>query len=190
MIFDPLDGSSNIDSAFSVGTTFSILPRPMDVDYQDVTGWVLQPGSKQVAAGYVVYGSSTVLVYSAGNGVHGFTLDPMVGAFLSEPRKHPDSLAGENIIRSTTPICIRFPAGIESFWPTAHSGRIRARNYGVRYVGSMVADVHRTLLKGGIFLYPLTATSGRKTETAVRSNPIAFLWNRPAAWRPMADDGS
>src|SRR5882762_5281684 len=82
VVFDPLDGSSNIDVNVSVGTTFSILRRPEEADLSDVTKWVLQPGSKQVAAGYVVYGSSTILVYSAGNGVHGFTLDPSIGAYL------------------------------------------------------------------------------------------------------------
>src|SRR5204862_7875317 len=82
VIFDPLDGSSNIDVNVSVGTTFSILRRPEDVDDRDVGRWVLQPGSKQVAAGYVVYGPSTTLVYSVGNGVHGFTLDPAIGAYV------------------------------------------------------------------------------------------------------------
>src|SRR6185503_19373092 len=86
VIFDPLDGSSNIDVNVSVGTTFSILRRPEEVDCDDPEQWLLQPGKKQVAAGYVVYGSSTILVYSVGLGVHGFTLDPSVGAFiLSHP---------------------------------------------------------------------------------------------------------
>ncbi|HTU26431.1 MAG TPA: class 1 fructose-bisphosphatase, partial [Pirellulales bacterium] len=82
VIFDPLDGSSNIDVAGAVGTTFSILRRPAESAPEDVTRWVLQPGSRQVAAGYVVYGASTVLVYTVGNGVHGFTLDPAIGAYV------------------------------------------------------------------------------------------------------------
>ena len=82
VIFDPLDGSSNIDVNVSVGTTFSIFRKPDDADYHDPMPWILQPGSKQVCAGYVVYGSSTVLVYTVGSGVHGFTLDPNVGAFV------------------------------------------------------------------------------------------------------------
>ncbi len=86
VVFDPLDGSSNIDVAVSVGTTFSVLRRPDGATCDEPEKWVLQPGSRQIAAGYVVYGSSTMLVYSVGNGVHGFTLDPSVGAFvLSHP---------------------------------------------------------------------------------------------------------
>ncbi len=185
VIFDPLDGSSNIDSAVSVGTTFSILTRPMDADYQDVTGWVLQPGSKQVAAGYVVYGSSTVLVYSAGNGVHGFTLDPMVGAFL---------LSHENI-RIPSPgkyysvndaNLNSFPAGYRTFLDLARSGGL-GQAYGARYIGSMVADVHRTLLNGGIFLYPPTAQHpGGKLRLLYEANPIAFLVEQAGG---MATDG-
>src|SRR5690606_13208708 len=82
VIFDPLDGSSNIDVNVSVGTTFSILRRPVGVDLDDHSRWVLQPGRKQVAAGYVLYGSSTILVYTVGDGVHGFTLEPSIGAFV------------------------------------------------------------------------------------------------------------
>ena len=82
VVFDPLDGSSNIDVNVSVGTTFSILRKPDEVTKDNPEAWVLQPGSKQIAAGYVVYGSSTILVYSAGHGVHGFTLDPSIGAYV------------------------------------------------------------------------------------------------------------
>jgi fructose-1,6-bisphosphatase I len=185
VIFDPLDGSSNIDSAVSVGTTFSILRRPVDADFQDVSTWVLQPGSKQVAAGYVVYGSSTVLVYSAGNGVHGFTLDPMIGAFL---------LSHENIripehgkyYSVNDAHCDSFPEGYRKYLALLRSGGL-GHPYGARYIGSMVADVHRTLLKGGIFLYPPTAEHpGGKLRLLYEANPVAFLIEQAGG---MATDG-
>jgi fructose-1,6-bisphosphatase I len=185
VIFDPLDGSSNIDTALSVGTTFSILRRPMDVDYQDVSSWVLQPGSKQVAAGYVVYGSSTVLVYSAGNGVHGFTLDPMIGAFLLSHENIRIPTQGKyysvNDANSDS-----FPEGYRKYLGRLRSGSL-GQKYGARYVGSMVADVHRTLLKGGIFLYPPTADHpGGKLRLLYEANPIAFLIEQAGG---MATDG-
>jgi fructose-1,6-bisphosphatase I len=185
VIFDPLDGSSNIDTAVSVGTTFSILTRPMDADYQDVTSWVLQPGTKQVAAGYVVYGSSTVLVYSAGNGVHGFTLDPMVGAFLlsHENIRIPEHGKYYSVNDANSPA---FPPGYRTYLDVLRSGRL-GRTYGSRYIGSMVADVHRTLLKGGIFLYPPTADyPGGKLRLLYEANPIAFLIEQAGG---MATDG-
>lgn len=174
VIFDPLDGSSNIDVNVSVGTTFSIFRRPKNAKLDEADRWLLQAGSEQVAAGYVVYGSSTVLVYSVGNGVHGFTLDPSVGAFL---------LSHENI---------RMPqqgsyysvneAYSNSFAPhyKEYLGRIRSgklgRSYSSRYIGSMVSDFHRTLLKGGVFLYPPTAGSPNgKLRLLYEANPIAFI---------------
>ncbi len=174
VIFDPLDGSSNIDVAVSVGTTFSILRRPADSNADDVGRWVLQPGAKQVAAGYVVYGSSTILVYSVGSGVHGFTLDPSIGAFILShenirmPRQGKYYSVNEANRDS-------FPPAYNVFLDSLRRGELGQR-YSSRYIGSMVADVHRTLLRGGIFLYPPTVEHpGGKLRLLYEANPIAFL---------------
>jgi fructose-1,6-bisphosphatase I len=173
VVFDPLDGSSNIDVNVSVGTTFSVLRRPED-GREDVSSWVLQPGRAQVAAGYVLYGSSTMLVYSVGNGVHGFTLDPSVGAYV---------LSHENIrmpaqgryYSVNEAYYEEFPPQYRQFLTRVRHGDL-GRRYSTRYVGSMVADVHRTLLKGGIFLYPPTAESpSGKLRLLYEANPIAYL---------------
>ncbi len=174
VIFDPLDGSSNIDVAVSVGTTFSILCRPPHADQGDVASWVLQPGAKQMAAGYVVYGSSTILVYSAGNGVHGFTLDPAIGAYMlsHENIRMPEQGKYYSVNDANRD---SFPPGYSAFLDQLRSGGL-GRQYNSRYVGSMVADVHRTLLKGGVFLYPPTAENpGGKLRLLYEANPIAFL---------------
>jgi len=174
VVFDPLDGSSNIDLNVSVGTTFSILKRPDDADLDDATRWVLQPGNKQVAAGYVVYGSSTILVYSVGNGVHGFTLEPSVGAYV---------LSHENIRMPSQGIYYSvneayrdsFPPQYVNFLERLRSGAL-GRKYGSRYIGSMVADFHRTLLKGGVFFYPPTSDNpAGKLRLLYEANPIAFI---------------
>jgi len=174
VVFDPLDGSSNIDVNVSVGTTFSILRKPDDVAMDNPEQWVLQPGSKQVAAGYVVYGSSTILVYSAGNGVHGFTLDPAVGAyFLSHPNMTmPDQGKYYSVNEAYRN---GFPPRYGDYIDRLRSG-VLGRNYASRYIGSMVADFHRTLLKGGVFLYPPTEdnTEG-KLRLLYEANPVAFL---------------
>jgi len=174
VIFDPLDGSSNIDVNVSVGTTFSILKRPDGETTGDVTQWVLQPGSRQVAAGYIVYGSSTILVYTVGNGVHGFTLDPLVGAYV---------LSHENMQMPTQGIYYSvneayqndFPPGYVKFLNRLRSGEM-GHHYSSRYIGSMVADFHRTLLKGGVFLYPPTVSNPRgKLRLLYEANPIAMI---------------
>jgi fructose-1,6-bisphosphatase I len=186
VVFDPLDGSSNIDVNVSVGTIFSVLRREVDPTGQrDVLADVLQPGTRQVAAGYVVYGSSTMLVYSAGNGVHGFTLDPSIGAYL---------LSHERI---TMPPCGTIyscnEAHVESFPPPyrafLHELRrgVAGRRYVSRYIGSLVADFHRTLLKGGVFLYPPTDSHPQgKLRLLYECNPIAFLAEQAGG---MALDG-
>jgi fructose-1,6-bisphosphatase I len=175
VVFDPLDGSSNIDVNVSVGTIFSILRRPADpTGARDPNADVLQPGVKQVAAGYVVYGSSCMLVYTTGNGVHAFTLDPDIGAFLlcQERVKMPEqgNLYSVNEANSDS-----FPEGYRKFLAHLRAGGT-GRTYSSRYIGSLVADFHRTLLKGGVFLYPPTAqhTSG-KLRLMYEANPIAFL---------------
>lgn len=173
VVFDPLDGSSNIDVNVSVGTTFAIFRRPEGLDSDNRTRWVLQPGRKQVAAGYVVYGSSTILVYSAGRGVHGFTLEPSIGAYVLShenirmPRQGRYYSVNEAYARS-------FPPHYGRFFDQLRSGE--AGNYSSRYIGSMVADFHRTLLKGGIFLYPPTAEQAEgKLRLLYEANPVAFL---------------
>ena len=174
VVFDPLDGSSNIDVNVSVGTTFSILRKPDDVAMDNPEQWVLQPGSKQVAAGYVVYGSSTILVYSAGNGVHGFTLDPAVGAyFLSHPNMTmPDQGKYYSVNEAYRD---GFPARYGDYIDRLRSG-VLGRKYASRYIGSMVADFHRTLLKGGVFLYPPTEDNKEgKLRLLYEANPVAFL---------------
>src|SRR6478752_5839145 len=153
VVFDPLDGSSNIDVNVSVGTIFSVLRRDPDpTGKRDVMADVLQAGYKQIAAGYVLYGSSTMLVYSAGNGVHGFTLDPAIGAYVLS---HDNiRMPAEGKWYSVNEAHIdSFPRPYQKFIAGLRSGATGKR-YASRYIGAMVADVHRTLLKGGVFLYP------------------------------------
>lgn len=174
VVFDPLDGSSNIDVNVSVGTTFSILRRPAGDRAHDPAQWLLQPGFEQIAAGYVVYGSSTVLVYSAGNGVHGFTLEPSIGAFVLShenirmPRQGKYYSVNEALRDG-------FPPEYREYLDRVRTGGL-GRTYSTRYIGSLVPDFHRTLLKGGVFLYPPTADHPRgKLRLLYEANPIAFL---------------
>jgi len=158
----------------SVGTTFSILRRPAGAALDDTEAWVLQPGRQQIAAGYVVYGSSTILVYSVGNGVHGFTLDPAIGAYVLS---HPDIRMPEQGKYYSVNEGYRdsFPPRYREYIDRLRQG-ILGRNYASRYIGSMVADVHRTLLKGGVFLYPPTSDNPHgKLRLLYEANPIAFL---------------
>lgn len=172
VLFDPLDGSSNIDVNVSIGTIFSILQRRNDIGASRVMDHILQPGYEQVAAGYVVYSSSTVMAYTTGNGVHMFTLDPSIGAFrLSrESVEIPSSGKTYSINEAYRN---RFPEGIRDYLDWTKTEGAGAR---LRYVGSLVADFHRTLLKGGVFLYPPTmdAPDG-KLRLLYEANPLAFL---------------
>ena len=175
VVFDPLDGSSNIDVNISVGTIFSILRREPDkLRQRPVIQDVLQPGYTQVAAGYVVYGSSTMFVYTTGNGVHGFTLDPSIGAYLMSHERiiipEQGSIYSCNEAHYDT-----FPEPYKKFLSHLRSGKA-GKTYSSRYVGSLVADFHRTLLKGGIFLYPPTKQNPNgKLRLLYEANPIAFL---------------
>lgn len=174
VVFDPLDGSSNIDVNVSVGTTFSIFAKPETSNFQDPLTWVLQPGAKQIAAGYVVYGSSTVLVYTSGNGVHGFTLDPSIGAFiLSHPDlKMPEQGCYYSVNEANR---ISFPEKYNRMIDAMQRGDL-GRPYSSRYIGSMVADFHRTLLRGGVFMYPPTQSNPQgKLRLLYEANPIAFI---------------
>lgn len=173
VVFDPLDGSSNIDVDVSVGTIFSILRRE-NGNSDDPASDVLQPGHKQIAAGYVVYGSSTMLVYTTGDGVHGFTLDPAIGAYVLS---HPDMRMPErgSIYSVNEANADSFPEYCRRFLHWLKSGQ-DGTVYSSRYIGSLVADFHRTLLKGGIFLYPPTAHySQGKLRLLYEANPIAML---------------
>jgi fructose-1,6-bisphosphatase I len=175
VIFDPLDGSSNIDVNVSVGTIFSIFRREPDPTTQrDPLADALQPGHRQLAAGYVVYGSSTMLVYTAGNGVHGFTLDPAIGAFvISHP--HITMPPHGSVYSVNEANSDGFPEPYRKFL-TRLRGGIDGRTYSSRYIGSLVADFHRTLLRGGVFLYPPTrAYPNGKLRLMYEANPIAFL---------------
>lgn len=172
VIFDPLDGSGNIDVNINVGTIFSILRR--DPNSQDPNGDVLQCGYRQIAAGYVLYGSSTMLVYTTGQGVNGFTLDPSIGAFmLSHPNiRMPEKGKQYSLNESNAD---SFPEYFRRFLYWFKSGA-DGSTYTSRYVGSLVADFHRTLLKGGIFLYPPTAKNpSGKLRLMYEANPIAFV---------------
>jgi fructose-1,6-bisphosphatase I len=174
VIFDPLDGSSNIDVGVSVGTTFSIVHRPYGEGTEDPCSWVLQPGTKQVAAGYVVYGSSTVLVYSVGNGVHAFTLDPLIGAYVlsSENIRMPEQGKYYSVNEANRD---SFPPEYVAYIEKLRNGEL-GHSYSSRYIGSMVADVHRTLMKGGVFLYPPTGNNpDGKLRLLYEANPVAFL---------------
>ena len=175
IVFDPLDGSSNIDVAVTIGTTFSIFRRPdTAARAADPLEWVLQPGSQQVAAGYVVYGSSTVLVYSAGRGVHAFTLDPSVGSYLltHENIRIPEQGKYYSINES---YCDRWPEPYVRYLKRLKSGEL-GRRYSSRFIGSMVADFHRTLLRGGVFIYPPnTDYPEGRLRLLYEANPVAFL---------------
>lgn len=175
IVFDPLDGSSNIDVNVSVGTIFSILRMPEGLDAKtNASQAVLQPGVEQVAAGYVVYGSSTILVYTAGHGVHGFTLDPTVGAYLlsHENIRMPDQ---GPYYSSNDAYWDEFPKPYQAYLSHLRSGGL-GRRYALRYIGSLVADFHRTLLRGGVFLYPPTAKNPEgKLRLLYEANPVAYI---------------
>ena len=172
---DPLDGSSNIDVNVPVGTIFSIYRRrsvhgPATIDD------VLQNGTAQVAAGYVIYGSSTMMVYTTGKGVNGFTLDPSIGEFcLSHPNMQiPQSGLIYSINEGNY---VHFPQGVKRYIKYCQvEDKATSRPYSSRYIGSMVADVHRNLIKGGIFIYPVTASAPNgKLRLVYECNPMAFL---------------
>lgn len=179
VIFDPLDGSSNIDANVSIGTIFSIFRRITPGDGEGNLEDALQPGYNQVAAGYFIYGSSTVMVYTAGNGVHGFTLDPSVGEFL---------LSEENIRIPERGNIFSVNEGNYNYWDEGVRKYIdflkdpkagHPKAYTSRYIGSLVADFHRNLLYGGIFLYPADNKDPRKPSGKLRlmceANPLALV---------------
>ena len=191
LLFDPLDGSSNIDVNVSIGTIFGIYRRKSSAAECDfLTSDLLQPGYKQVAAGYFIYGSSTIMVYTTGNGVHGFTLYPSVGEFL---------LSHENIRIPSKGKTYSVNEGNFPYWDERTRALVdyfkaidkkTGRPYTSRYVGSLVADFHRNLLKGGIFLYPADHKDPKKTTGKLRlmveANPLAMVVEQAGGY---ASDG-
>ena len=173
---DPLDGSSNIDVNVSVGTIFSIYRRKSPIGTPATREDFLQKGTDMVDAGYVIYGSSTVLVYTAGNGVNGFTLDPSIGEFcLSHPNiKTPRS---GKIYSINEGYYEKFPMGVKKYIKYCQEKDTATnRPYTSRYIGSLVADFHRNMLKGGLFIYPPTDSHPNgKLRLLYECNPIAFI---------------
>ncbi len=172
---DPLDGSSNIDVNVSVGTIFSIYRR-VSLTGPGTLEDFMQAGTEQVAAGYIIYGSSTMLVYTTGKGVNGFTFDPSIGEFcLSHPgMQTPQSGKTYSINEGNY---IHFPDGVKKYIKYCQEeDAATKRPYSSRYIGSAVADIHRNLLNGGIFIYPTTASSPKgKLRLLYECNPLAFL---------------
>mgnify|MGYP004704190681 CR=1 FL=1 len=176
VLMDPLDGSSNIDVNVSVGTIFSIYHRITPVGTPVTEEDFMQPGTEQVAAGYVVYGSSTMLVYTTGHGVHAFTYDPSLGLFcLSQERMTFPAYGATYSINEG--YYSRFPNGVKKYLKYCQQeDKETHRPYTSRYIGSLVADFHRNLLKGGIYLYPSTASYPTgKLRLLYECNPMAFL---------------
>ncbi|MDP5099925.1 MAG: class 1 fructose-bisphosphatase [Nonlabens sp.] len=174
VLIDPLDGSSNIDVNVSVGTIFSIYrrvtPAGQPVQLEDF----LQPGNKQVAAGYIVYGTSTMLVYTTGHGVNGFTLNPALGTYYLS---HPNMTYPENgsIYSVNEGNYIQFPQGIKDYIKYCQKEE-EDRPYTSRYIGSLVSDLHRNMIKGGIYMYPSTSkTPNGKLRLLYECNPMAFI---------------
>ncbi|OBQ57133.1 class 1 fructose-bisphosphatase [Tamlana sp. s12] len=174
VLIDPLDGSSNIDVNVSVGTIFSIYRRVTPVGTPVQIEDFLQKGSEQVAAGYVVYGTSTMIVYTTGAGVNGFTLNPAIGSFYLS---HPDMTFPEDghIYSVNEGNYIHFPQGIKNYIKYCQQEE-DDRPYTSRYIGSLVSDFHRNMIKGGIYLYPQSSKNPKgKLRLLYECNPIAFL---------------
>ena len=188
LLYDPLDGSSNIDYNLPIGTIFSIYRRK-SIEGPGTLDDCLQPGREQVAAGYILYGSSTMLVYSTGQGVHGFTLDPSVGEFLLShphiciPKKF--SYFSANLGR-----LVYWSEGVKRYTDYLQGTDGQMEALSLRYVGSLVADFHRTLLAGGVFYYPADRMDTKKARGKLRltyeAAPLAFLAHQAGGY---ASDG-
>jgi len=173
---DPLDGSSNIDVNVSIGTVFSIYRRLSEVGTPSLEKDFLQPGTQQVAAGYVLYGASTMLVYTTGMGVTGFTYDPSIGEFFLSHRKIVMPPTGKTYSINEGNY-LNFPGGVKKYIKYCQElDSSSDRPYTLRYIGSLVADFHRNMLTGGIYIYPQTASHPEgKLRLTYECNPIAFL---------------
>jgi fructose-1,6-bisphosphatase I len=187
VLFDPLDGSSNTDVNVSIGTIFSVYKRKSPIGSLATVEDMLQPGTEQVAAGYVLYGSSTMLVYTTGHGVNGFTLDPSIGEFcLSHPNMQmPESGRVYSMNEGNIDDChdgvkeyVRYCQSFDNDYKAPYSGR---------YIGSLVADFHRNLIKGGIYIYPKTTAAPKgRLRLLYECNPLAMIAEQAGG---LATDG-
>ncbi len=174
VLIDPLDGSANIDVNVPVGTIFSIYRRITEIGTPVTLEDFLQPGTKQVAAGYIVYGTSTMLVYTTGHGVNGFTLNPAIGTFyLSHPNmQYPETGTIYSVNEGNY---IHFPQGVKDYIKYCQLEE-EDRPYTSRYIGSLVSDFHRNMIKGGIYIYPKSSKARKgKLRLLYECNPMAFL---------------
>ncbi|MBT8393665.1 MAG: class 1 fructose-bisphosphatase [Flavobacteriaceae bacterium] len=185
ILTDPLDGSSNIDVNVSVGTIFSVFRRVTPVGTPVTIEDFLQKGSEQVAAGYIIYGTSTMFVYTTGHGVNGFTLNPALGVFYLS---HPDMQFPENgnIYSVNEGNYIHFPQGVKNYIKYCQEEQ-DDRPYTSRYIGSLVSDFHRNMIKGGIYIYPETSKNPKgKLRLLYECSPMAFIAEQA---KGMASDG-
>lgn len=185
ILMDPLDGSSNIDVNVSVGTIFSVYRRITPIGTPVTLEDFLQPGIKQVAAGYVIYGTSTMLVYTTGCGVNGFTLNPAIGSFyLSHPNM---KISTDGTIYSVNEgNYVHFPQGVKNYIKYCQLEE-DDRPYTSRYIGSLASDIHRNIIKGGVYLYPTSSKAPKgKLRLLYECNPIAFIVEQAGG---MASDG-
>ena len=185
VLMDPLDGSSNIDVNVSVGTIFSVFRRKTPMGTPVKMEDFLQPGTQQVAAGYVIYGTSTMLVYTTGHGVNGFTLNPAIGTFyLSHPNmQFPESGTIYSVNEGNY---IHFPQGVKDYIKYCQLEE-EDRPYTSRYIGSLVSDFHRNMIKGGIYIYPTSSKAAKgKLRLMYECNPMAFLAEQAGG---LATDG-
>ena len=174
VLIDPLDGSSNIDVNVSVGTIFSIYRRITPEGSPVTINDFLQPGNKQVAAGYIVYGTSTMIVYSTGHGVNGFTLNPAIGTYYLS---HPNMQFPEDgtIYSVNEGNYVHFPQGVKDYIKYCQKEE-QDRPYTSRYIGSLVSDFHRNMIKGGIYMYPNTSKDPNgKLRLLYECNPMAYI---------------
>ncbi len=187
ILTDPLDGSSNIDVNVAVGTIFSVYKRISPVGTPVTLEDFLQPGNKQVAAGYIVYGSSTMLVYTTGNGVHSFTYDPSVGIFALS-QEHTQIPESGEIYSINEGQYLKFPMGVKKYLKYCQvEDPASQRPYKSRYIGSLVSDFHRNMIKGGIYIYPsATSYPTGKLRLLYECNPIAFIAEQAGG---LATDG-
>jgi len=185
VLIDPLDGSSNIDVNVSVGTIFSVYRRITPEGTPVTIDDFLQPGNKQVAAGYIIYGTSTMLVYTTGHGVNGFTLNPAIGTYyLSHPNMQFPKTG--KIYSVNEGNYVHFPQGVKDYIKYCQEEE-DDRPYTSRYIGSLVSDFHRNMIKGGIYIYPSTSKNPEgKLRLLYECNPMAFIAEQAGA---KASDG-
>ena len=174
VLMDPLDGSSNIDVNVSVGTIFSVYRRITPVGTPVTLEDFLQPGINQVAAGYVIYGTSTMLVYTTGHGVNGFTLNPAIGTFYLSHPKMKCPIDG-SIYSVNEGNYVHFPQGVKDYIKYCQLEE-ENRPYTSRYIGSLASDIHRNMIKGGVYLYPTSSRAPKgKLRLLYECNPMAFI---------------